>query len=69
MGKCTDIPRYDKQVVFIFEDYNAIYQQHYVIEHKWFEWLEINERQIKINKYEYVIVVSLKQILTKNNLS
>ena len=39
-----------------------------------FEWLEINERQIKINvnEYEYddiVIVESLKLILTKNNLS
>ena len=44
------------------------------MEPKWFEWLEINERQIKINvnKYEYddiVIVESLKLILTNNNLS
>ena len=43
------------------------------MEHKWFEWLEINERQIKINVNEYehddiVIVLNIKIILTKNNL-
>ena len=53
MVKCTDIPRYDKQVVFICEDYNAICYQHYLIQPKWFEWLEIKDRQIKINVNEY----------------